>query len=113
MSMNTQGTRSASLLSRRELLGRYGTGMGLIGLAGLLADQSTQAAEPAAQDPLSPRKPHFRPRAKRIIHLYMNGGPSQVDTFDPKPALEKYHGKKAPASVKIERNSTDLMRSPF
>jgi hypothetical protein len=115
MSTNTQGTRFNALPSRRELLARYGTGLGLIGLAGLLADQTVQAADPATHDPLSPKKPHFRPRAKRIIHLYMNGGPSQVDTFDPKPALEKFQGQR-PASIaqlKTENGTGGLRSSSF
>src|SRR3954466_1604105 len=97
--------------TRRDLLRRVGTGLGVVGLAGLLKDDRLLGA-PAA-NPLAPKPPHFAPRAKRIIHLFMNGGPSQVDTFDPKPALDKYHGGKPPASVQIERNNTALMKSPF
>ncbi len=60
------------------------------------------------------RSAHARPRAKQIIHLFMNGGPSQVDTFDPKPALTKYHGQKPPAAdLKTERRTNNLMMSPF
>ena len=82
-------------ISRREMLQRLGTGLGVIGLAGLLQDNGLLAAERKAGNPLAPKQPHFAPKAKRIIHLFMNGGPSQVDTFDPKPGLDKYHGKKA------------------
>src|SRR4051794_40618201 len=96
-------------ISRRTMLQRLGTGLGVVGLAGLLHDQGTLSAA----NPLAPKAPHFKPRAKRIIHLFMNGGPSQVDTFDPKPELEKHNGKDPPASIKIERNSTKLMNSPF
>jgi hypothetical protein len=68
----------------------------------------------AAESPLLPKAPHFKPKAKRIIHLFMNGGPSQVDTFDPKPALEKYHGEKPPgADKKTERRTGGLFKSPF
>ena len=81
-------------LSRRELLTRCGTGLGMIGLASVLESDRVSAAE----NTLTPRAPHFRPRARHVIHLYMNGGPSQVDTFDPKPALEKYQGQR-PASI--------------
>jgi hypothetical protein len=93
-------------------LQRLGTGLGVIGLAGLLADQKSVAA--ATTSPLAPREPHFRPRAKRVIHLFMNGGPSQVDTFDPKPALARYHGQRPPASsLRTERGTSGLMMSPF
>jgi hypothetical protein len=97
-------------LSRRDVLRRTGTGLGLLGLAGLLADE----ASGAATSPLAPKAPHFAPKAKRIIHLFMNGGPSQVDTFDPKPALEKYKGQKPMlAGLKTERGTSGLMPSPF
>src|SRR5262245_29284672 len=66
-------------ISRRDMLAATGTGLGLVGLA-LLGEASGAAT----------RKPHFAPKAKRLVHLFMNGGPSQVDTFDPKPALDKY-----------------------
>src|SRR5262245_28643778 len=101
-------------ISRRTMLHRVGTGLGLIGLAGLLADeQRLGAAEPVAS-PLAPRPPHFSARAKRIIHLFMNGGPSQVDTFDPKPALTRYNGQRPPAAgLGSERRTGGLMQSPF
>ena len=77
-------------LSRRELLQRSGLGMGLLGLA------ATLDAAPATVTPLAPKEPHFTPKAKQVVHLFMNGGPSHVDTFDPKPMLDKYHGKPLP-----------------
>ena len=76
------------------MLGRMGTGLGTLGLASVLSDEL--AAAPGANSlvsPLAVKSPHFAPRAKRIIHLYMNGGPSQVDTFDHKPKLIEGHGK--------------------
>ncbi len=103
-------------ISRRAMLQRVGTGVGVIGLANVLADKGLLAAEaPApAVNPLAPKIAHFPPRAKRLIHVFMNGGPSQVDTFDPKPALEKYHGQKPPAGIlKTERSTGGLMMSPF
>lgn len=102
-------------ISRRTLLQRLGTGLGVIGLANVLRDGNLLAADaPKAVNPLAPKPAHFQPRAKRIIHLFMNGGPSQVDTFDPKPALEKYHGQKPPAAtLKTERGTSGLMKSPF
>jgi len=105
-------------LSRREALHRMGTGMGALGLAGLLAQDGASANAAAPQQtgdsPLTPRAPHFAPRAKHVIHLFMNGGPSQVDTFDPKPALEKYNGQRPPgAELKTERKTGGLLKSPF
>jgi hypothetical protein len=101
-------------ISRRTMLHRVGTGLGLIGLAGLLADENALGAAEAATSPLAPRPPHFPARAKRIIHLFMNGGPSQVDTFDPKPALTRYNGQRPPtASLGSERRTGGLMQSPF
>ena len=97
-------------MNRRDMLRRAGGGFASIGLAGVLADQGLLAAE----SPLVPKPPHTKPKAKRIIHLFMNGGPSQVDTFDPKPALEKYHGQRPPgAERKTERRTGGLFKSPF
>ena len=92
--------RSAQQHGRREFLRRMGAGMGTIGLAGLLGQSGIAAATGSmAKDagvenvpPLWPRAPHFAPKAKRVIQLFMPGGPSQVDTFDYKPALAKYAG---------------------
>src|SRR5947209_3463387 len=95
--------------SRRDMLQRVGTGLGMLGLSSLLADEAR-----VPSSPLTPKSPHFTPRVKRIIHLFMNGGPSQVDTFDPKPDLEKYHGQKPPTSdKKTERRTGNLMKSPY
>ena len=74
------GTFHQSTMNRRDMLKRAGGGFTSLGLAGVLADQGLLASE----SPLVPKSPHIQPRAKRIIHLFMNGGPSQVDTFDPK-----------------------------
>jgi hypothetical protein len=104
------------VLSRRESLHRMGTGLGMLGLAGILAQDGTlaHAAEVDSDSPLAPKVPHFTPRAKHVIHLFMNGGPSQVDTFDPKPALEKYNGQRPPnADLKTERKTGGLLMSPF
>src|SRR5205823_12084480 len=84
-------------LSRREWLTEAGTGLGMLGLAGVLADAGLLSAASPVVNPLAPRKPHFPARAKHVIHIYLNGGPSQLDTFDPKPLLQKYGGKKLPA----------------
>jgi hypothetical protein len=103
-------------LSRRELLRRTGTGLGVLGLAGVLADEGRAAPDrkAAAANPLAPKVAHFPARAKHVIHLFMNGGPSQVDTFDPKPELTKQHGKKpSTAGLKTERQTGPLFKSPF
>ena len=81
-------------LTRREMLAQAGTGFGAIALAGLLA-RNADAASPTPS-----RRPHHDPKAKSVIFLFMEGGPSHVDTFDPKPELEKLAGKPLPASFK-------------
>ena len=95
-------------MQRREFLETIGAGFGMYGLAGLLEGATSTS------NPLAVRAPHFPAKAKRIIYLFLNGGPSQVDTFDPKPMLAKYHGKPMPAgNLKTERKTGNLMRSPF
>ncbi|MBN9521865.1 DUF1501 domain-containing protein [bacterium] len=91
--------RSARPLTRRDLLARSANGFGAAALATLLADDEARAQPAAAADPFAPKRPHFAPAATNVIFLFMDGGPSQVDTFDPKPALEKYHGRPFPARV--------------
>ncbi len=93
-------------LTRKDLLGHAGMGMGLLGLAPMLA------ADNKIQD-LSPRESHYTPRAKRVIHIFLNGAPSQVDTFDPKPELDKYDGKELYLKYKTERQTGTGMKSPF
>jgi hypothetical protein len=101
-----------NLLSRREALLRSGTGFGSLALADLMANESK--AEVEKMDPLAPKQAHYPSKAKHVVHLFMNGGPSQVDTFDPKPMLDKYHGKPLPdANLRTERKTGAAMRSPF
>jgi len=91
------------------MLARCGMGMGLVGLAPMLAEA---AIDPV--NPLAPKKPHFAAKAKQVIHIFANGGPSQVDTFDPKPALAKYAGKTLPtANLRTERRTGAAFPSPF
>jgi hypothetical protein len=78
------------LFSRRDALRMMGSGMGTLGLAAVLGDRGLLAQDAKVS-------PH-RPRAKRVIHLFMNGGPSHVDLFDPKPALTTHAGKRPPAA---------------
>jgi len=100
-------------LNRRQLLGAFANGFGMLGLAGLLHDQAR--ADEAAFNPLALRTPHHAPKAKRVIFLFMSGGPSHVDTFDPKPRLAQDNGKPLPfAKPKLERTRTgNLLQSPF
>lgn len=104
-------------VTRREFLCRSGMGMGAIGLASLLdmAGFSTSSARAEVDliSPLLPRSPHFPAKAKRMIHLFMQGGPSHVDTFDPKPALAKYEGKALKEIDKSITQSGAAFPSPF
>src|SRR5690349_13790522 len=106
-----------ALLTRRELLRRSGMGFGMLGLVGLLASDGLLGSSAQGADytnPLAPRQPHFPGKAKRVVHLFMNGGPSHVDTFDPKPLLDKYHGKPLPiGNFRTERKTGGAFRSPF
>lgn len=79
-------------LGRRDLLSRFGRGMGSIALTSLLQQDGVLSAATAGVDPLAAKKQHFPAKAKSCISLFMYGGPSQMDTFDPKPALTKFHG---------------------
>ena len=102
--------------SRRELLTRSALGLGSLGLLGVLQDDQQLAnAGPAsdASTSLQARVPHFSGRAKRVIHFFLNGGPSHVDTFDPKPALLKYAGQPLPETLRTERKTGAAFPSPF
>ena len=103
---------SCRRFSRREALVRTGMGMGWLGAAGLLAAES-QAAAAAPGPALSPRPPHFAARARAVIHLFANGGPSHHDTFDPKPVLAKYAGREIPNNLPTERRTGAALPSPF
>jgi hypothetical protein len=92
-------------LSRRDFLNRSGTGLAALGLADLLA--------PTPADALLAQAHHFAPKAKRMIHFFLNGGPSHVDTFDPKPALLRYAGQPLPRSFITERKTGAAFPSPF
>jgi hypothetical protein len=116
------GIANESPLTRRELLRRSGMGFAMLGLTGVLADggrlvaadATTGDADAGYKNPLAARLPHFATKAKRVIHLFMNGGPSHIDTFDPKPALEKYAGKPLPMpNLATERKTGAAFPSPF
>jgi hypothetical protein len=87
-----------NISSRREFFTRAGSGLAGMALASMLAEDGHAAAR-AAQDPLAPKQPHHPPTAKSVIFLFMEGGPSHVDLFDPKPLLTKLDGKPIPDSV--------------
>ena len=101
-------------LSRRRLLEMTGLGFGSLALAGLVETESLRAATPVYND-LEPRKGHFPARAKAVIQFCQNGGPSQMDLFDPKPELTRRAGKPHPDGVEIHQPNNDnvLMPSPF
>ena len=88
------------LTNRRTFLGDFATGLGGIALASLLAEQGLLAAD-KADSPLAPRRPHFTPRAKRVLHVFCTGAVSHVDTFDHKPELVKRHGQPLPGAGKL------------
>ena len=105
-----------SFLTRRQILSRMGNGFAALGLAGLLEEEA-RAETPRSSHALNPMSPKASPlpsKAKRVICLFMNGGPSHVDTFDPKPMLTKYHGQPLPYSnLPTERKTGTVMKSPF
>ncbi len=100
-------------LSRREMLRRTGMGFGALALAQLLGESHAQALDAAPLNPLSPRPAHFPAKAKHVIHLFMNGGPSHVDTFDPKPELTARHGQELPINLPTERKTGSAFASPY
>src|SRR5438270_13514097 len=94
--MNKQTFRQ--ILSRRDFFKGAAGGIGTIALSQLMQMEGRAATLPAG-DPLAPRKPHFAPKAKNVIFMFMEGGPSQLDLFDPKPELAKWDGKPLPDSI--------------
>ena len=105
------GTR----ISRREMLRASSAGFGSLALAGLLAEEAAAAVPGDSDNPLAQKAPHFTPRAKRIIFLFMHGGPSQVDTFDYKPLLQRDHGKPFPYERPrvVSSETFNLLKSPW
>jgi len=98
--------------TRRELLREVGGGFGLLALIDLLSRE----ANAASANPLSPKAPHFPAKAKHVVFLFMNGAPSHIDTFDPKPALTKYDGQPYQGKLVVGSNNRpvgNLMQSPF
>src|SRR5262245_50470381 len=98
--------------TRRDFCRSASTGLYGAALAHLLGQDSLRASEPVAD--LKPRAPHFPAKAKSVIHLFMNGGPSQMDLFDPKPKLDQQHGKpyfdKIAGEVEFIKDAGAIMR---
>lgn len=125
--MDTESSDLCPVTNRRDWLRRAGCGFGLIGLAGLLGEDAVAAYPRAddlgdrALDPLAPQPPHFPAKAKRVVWIFINGGPSQVDTWDHKPGLEQADGKSIKEFDSTFTNTTgffknavgNLMKSPF
>jgi hypothetical protein len=113
-------------VTRRDALRKIGGGFAMMSFAGMVGESLAKAeavnkthpgsvaATTAATNPWMLRDPHFKPKAKHVIFLFMNGGLSQVDSFDPKPMLTKYHGQPMPGGdLGHERKTGTLMKSPF
>src|SRR5947208_3846923 len=99
-------------VTRRQALALMGGGFGMVALSNMLNASLAEAAPSGTGGVL--KELHVKPRAKRVIFLFMNGGVSHVDTFDPKPMLEKYDGKPMPGpQVLTQRKTGNLMKSPF
>jgi hypothetical protein len=107
--------RFSPVFSRRDLFRLSASGFGFLALADLLSRSASAAQPPRLSDPLAPKAPHFTPKARRVIFLFMHGGPSQVDTFDYKPLLQRDDGKPLPfAKPRVVSSETgNLLRSPW
>lgn len=102
-------------LTRRDFLQRSGIGLGMLGLAAMTGSPSAHGVHPEmGPNPLAQRHPHFPAKAKHVIHIFCNGGISHVDTFDPKPALNRYAGKELPTeNLRTERKTGAAFASPY
>src|SRR2546422_8553678 len=94
-------------MTRREALCSIGSGFGMLGLSGMLG------ASELARSPLEVKPTHFAPKAKRVIFLFLNGGPSHGDTFDPQPMLTQYHRQPLPTpNLRTEGQTRQPPQSP-
>src|SRR5687767_14352579 len=110
MSMNDR-EEIERILTRRHFFGRTAAGIGTAALASLLNPRILEgSAEPAAPAsvPGALHVPHFAPKAKRVIYLFMSGGPSHIDLFDYKPGLKEHHGEELPGSVRMGQRITGM-----
>src|SRR5262245_43379734 len=120
--MIVQPLAEHALRSRRQFLTSSASGIGTLALASLLQEDGLLANSPGngeTTNPLAPRPPHFAPRARACICIYLEGAPSQIDLFDPKPRLNELHGQPLPDSMTrnvrfafIQRATARLMGSP-
>src|SRR5579862_178764 len=114
LSKNRQSHFPVKCASRREFVERTGGGFGLLALSYLLGADDSLALEPKRDNPLAPKPPHFPAKAKSVIYLFMHGGPSHIDTFDPKPLLGKLDGQKLPPSLSnIQLQFTNAAEAPL
>src|SRR3954464_505480 len=112
MTNDINHTSDPAAQSRRSFLTQAGGGFGALALASLLADEkAVAAASSTAADGLRP--PHFEPRVKRVIWLFMHGGPSHVDLFDPKPDLVKFAGQPLPESFGAVMTRRKVAENPL
>jgi hypothetical protein len=113
--MNSNGGHQP--ISRRSLLRRAALGFGALGLEAMLAESAGLFGASRLDNPIAPKPPHFAPKAKNVIFLFMHGGPSHIDTFDPKPRLQVDEGKPMPIKREVSFTPLDkvggLMPSPF
>ena len=110
---NSHCGRFAPCLNRRDFLKKAGAGFGMLALADLFSQNGLLAAETAdALNPMAPKAPPFPAKAKSVIWLFMEGAPSAVDMFDPKPELTKRDGQRIAIDV-FNGNPGPLMKSPF
>jgi hypothetical protein len=109
---------ASNIFTRRDFLSQCGMGMGALAFTQLMSGIGFVPAargdvEISEINPLAPRRPHFPAKAKRVIHIFANGGPSHVDTFDPKPQLTAWAGKEVPNHLPTERKTGAAFASPF
>ncbi len=96
--MNDAGGHLPVACSRRDFLYRAGAGFGALALAAIMEQEAAAVGQSNSRNPLAPMLPHFKPHAKSVIFLFMVGGPSHIETFDPKPELDRLHGQPLPGS---------------
>src|SRR4051794_899962 len=108
-------TSHLARVTRRQMLERSSTGFGMLALSALMADPAYANDPRPAAEPSGPGRPHFAPRAKNVILCYMSGGVSHIDSFDPKPRVDRDHGKPFPMTIERTQfnNNGNLFASPW